>query len=298
LAAGLIIGAGIGATSWWWALLATVLILVPGVGVWGRAVSVLLAATVIGGHLAPPDTQQPRLLSSVGTVEATQHGRYGQRFRFERSDAGPSERRLLSCSAPLTPGVRCGDDVMVRGRLEQGWRLTAVEIDVITAREHGPLADLWWVIDHSGDHSALAGTVLAGRGYAPERPWFRRSGLMHLLAVSGLHLGVVLAVVAVVARWARLPWWGRQLVVVATAAVCLWATGASPPTRRAFVMLLALVAARVASRTPHRLAAVSLAVVGLALWTPDDMATLGLQLSVAAVTGISTLGQDLIAVRR
>jgi competence protein ComEC len=127
----------------------------------------------------------------------------------------------------------------------------------------------------------------------------QRSGLAHLLSVSGLHVSAVIAVtMLVVLRLLALsPWlalrWRLPLVAAAAAAVVAigytWLTGMQVPTMRscaaALLVLLALSLGREAITL--RLVAAGAFVV-LLLW-PEALAGPSFQLSFAAVTAIVAL---------
>ena len=63
-------------------------------------------------------------------------------------------------------------------------------------------------------------------------------------------------------------------------------------------MSLAVIAAGMLAREPHRLAAVSLAALALPVFDPGNARDIGFQLSMAAVLGIVTVGLDLVRLRR
>lgn len=148
--------------------------------------------------------------------------------------------------------------------------------------------------DHAGLVEAL---VLARRGGIDPavRDRFARSGLAHLLAISGLHVGIIAGVLILLGRVARLG--ARTTAVVAficTLGYVLF-LGAPHAAMRAALQLGLVTAARRLQRpsdpyTP--LAAVALFLVAL-----DPLAILepGFQLSFAGVAGIIALRRRLMA---
>lgn len=127
-------------------------------------------------------------------------------------------------------------------------------------------------------------------------PGFRRrfasAGLAHLLAISGLHVGVVAAWLALVCRGLgarRTSWlWSAALVWGYVALL-----GFPPPATRAagFVTIYAL--ARVRQRHPPLSAVLAVAVLAVLAIDRDAVTAVGAWLSVAAVWGVRA-GRDLL----
>ena len=269
-------------------------------------VALVAAAICAGGWLARPATPamtEPRLLSLTGTVSSTFRAGYKQSFLLvaqTSDDPGGYLPHRLFVSGPGLPGVRDGDQVAVRGlwqRSERGDQLTAVELERIQLREDGARGFAWQTINRLHEHAGLAEALLLGLGSPPEKELFRRTGLIHLLAVSGMHLALAAAMGAWLLRHLRVPWSWRQGLLAGLLIGYTWLTAASPATVRALAMSLALVLFAVLAREPHRLGAVSLAALALVLWDPSIAHDLGFQLSLAAVLGLMTLGVDLMRLR-
>jgi competence protein ComEC len=125
---------------------------------------------------------------------------------------------------------------------------------------------------------------------------FRRTGTAHLLAISGLHLGVLAALLwwlfgAVVNR---VPWllrrWGRRRVcaaaVIAVLGCYVLAIGAPVSAVRAWVAIACGACALLLMRPLCPLHALAAAALGLMASEPAVVADLGFQLSFAATLGI------------
>ncbi|MDI3318094.1 MAG: ComEC/Rec2 family competence protein [Bacillota bacterium] len=113
---------------------------------------------------------------------------------------------------------------------------------------------------------------------------FQLTGLVHLLSVSGLHVGFLLP-------WLELPWrrWGlaaRWLGLAGGLVGYAALTGGEAPVWRAAVMALAFRGAAVLGRRPHAGSALALAYLLLTGSRPERAGELGLQLSFAATAGI------------
>ena len=126
---------------------------------------------------------------------------------------------------------------------------------------------------------------------------FRETGLMHLLAVSGLHVGLVgLALYGLLkpllgrigVRRRRLEW-SRSLVTLAVLAVYVVVAGASVSVVRAFVMVAVLIVGRTVERPVDTLSALGLAAVVLLVHRPAALFDVGFQLSFGAVAALVTL---------
>jgi len=121
---------------------------------------------------------------------------------------------------------------------------------------------------------------------AERRDLWRRSGLSHLLAVSGLHVGLVAGAVWLIAiMCGATPTTGRLLVLTAVPAYALLA-GASPSALRASLMVIAYLGARVAGRAIVPMAAVLLTAVVMVLAAPDLVADAGFQLTIGITAAL------------
>ena len=128
------------------------------------------------------------------------------------------------------------------------------------------------------------------------RDAFNRTGIGHLLAISGLHIGIVATVAFAVFRWllARFPFflwraWTRKgaaiLALVPVVAYGLLA-GMSPSTQRAVVMVAAFMAALVLESEPDPLNTLALAAWIVAVVFPPSVFSVSFQLSFTAVLAI------------
>ncbi|SLN41153.1 ComEC family competence protein [Pseudoruegeria aquimaris] len=150
-----------------------------------------------------------------------------------------------------------------------------------------------------GDGGAFAAAVLTGdRSHiSPEaQEALRRSNLAHLLAISGLHMGMLTGVVfasvwTVLSLWPalalRLP--TRKIAAcaaLAAGAVYLALSGGSIATQRAFVMVAVMLGAVLLDRRAITLRAVAVAALILLLLRPDTLAEPGFQMSFAATTAL------------
>ena len=135
-----------------------------------------------------------------------------------------------------------------------------------------------------------------------QRRRFARTGLMHLLAVSGLHVFLVGMVFYVLLRpllmRLRLRW---RTVEVARAALTMLVlggymliTGSRPSVVRAVVMSGLLIGGVVFQRSAHPLNTLGVAALLLLALRPPALFDAGFQLSLAAVAGIVTINPRLL----
>jgi len=117
-------------------------------------------------------------------------------------------------------------------------------------------------------------------------PAFRRTGLAHLLAISGFHLAVLAGAAAMLARGPSMATRRAALAVAAGVIPYLLMVEAQPSVLRAGAMLLAIAAASVLGRGWNAGATLSLALLAIIIPWPGDLARPGLQLSFAVVAGL------------
>ncbi len=138
-------------------------------------------------------------------------------------------------------------------------------------------------------HSELAAAVLLGQREQLEygrKESFVLTGTVHLLVISGLHLGILAGALFWLVRRTPLPR-GRGIALVAAIIVFyMLLVDAGSPVVRATVLVLVVCAAAYLGRKPlsfNSLAAAALIVLAL---NPCDLFHVGAQLSFLSVTGI------------
>lgn len=119
--------------------------------------------------------------------------------------------------------------------------------------------------------------------------WMQETGVAHLLAVSGLHVGIWFALLGLLLK--PLPVsprvrWALLAVLLGGYAML---TGLRPSVLRAVLMLLVMQGGRVAQRKVDSLTSLSLAALIILLFRPLDLLGASFQLSFCAVLGIVLL---------
>ncbi len=122
---------------------------------------------------------------------------------------------------------------------------------------------------------------------------FRRSGTVHVLAVSGLHVGFIVLIVHAVLRSLRVPRRLSRLLVLPALIGFVLIVGPRPSVVRASTMAAFLIAAPLLERRPNPMNALGAAGLALLLARPGSLFDLGFRLSFSAVAGILLLHRPL-----
>jgi len=122
---------------------------------------------------------------------------------------------------------------------------------------------------------------------------FRRAGTVHVLAVSGLHVGFIVLIVHAVLRSLRVPRRFSRLLVLPALVGFVLVVGPRPSVVRASTMAAFLIAAPLLERRPNPLNALGAAALALLIARPGSLFDLGFRLSFSAVAGILLLHRPL-----
>jgi competence protein ComEC len=150
-----------------------------------------------------------------------------------------------------------------------------------------------------GAVGAIAATMLTGQTTAiPEadRRAFRDAGLAHLLAIAGLHVGIVMGLVFVAVRfglalweWAALNWPIKEIAALAALAAAggyMLLTGAHLPVQRSVAMAAIFTLAVIAGRRALSLRGLALAMAAMVLAEPAQVMGVSFQMSFSAVLAL------------
>lgn len=134
----------------------------------------------------------------------------------------------------------------------------------------------------------LNGIVFGVRGEidAREKEIFNETGVNHILSVSGLHVGLVLAAVAGLLKLARMPRRCQLPLILTVLVIYAVMTGLSPPVVRSTVMAVVLLLGHYLGREAHWPTGMALAALLVLLFTPAALFDPGFQLSFTATWGI------------
>jgi competence protein ComEC len=150
-----------------------------------------------------------------------------------------------------------------------------------------------------GDAGPIAGTLLAGITTtipAADRAAFRDAGLAHLLAIAGLHIGIVMGLFLgasrlVLAVWehAALNWPCKQisvLVALSAGGIYMVMTGAHVPIVRSFSMACLVALGVLTGRRAISLRGLALAAIVLMVLAPNEVLGVSFQMSFSAVLAL------------
>ncbi len=150
-----------------------------------------------------------------------------------------------------------------------------------------------------GDHNNVMKALIIGdrSGITPSmRNDFNRAGTGHLLAISGLHIGIVAAVSFFLFSWilshVRLflwnAWTKKGAAVFSLVPVVLYGlmAGMSPSTQRAVIMAVVFLMTFLIEREQDSINTLSLAAVCILLFHPPALYSVSFQLSFSAVLAI------------
>ena len=146
------------------------------------------------------------------------------------------------------------------------------------------------------DEKAIASALLLGyRGMLSDETStsFANAGAMHVLAVSGLHVGILYMVVAFFLRLDRKKAHRNNWKKVMITLIIIWSyallTSLSPSVTRAAVMFSFMAIGGLLKRRTSSLQAIIASALFLLLIKPNYLFEVGFQLSYAAVFGIIQL---------
>ena len=217
---------------------------------------------------------------------------YGDALSLRAFVKGDDRGAVRGLTTVLYAGTATGE-ILVR----QGWVDPLYSMALRWRAGLGTAADALFSIDAGPAKAMLFGdrddvhylTFLA----------FRRSGMLHLLTVSGLHVGVVCGAAVQLIRGRRK--WLRFLLSALVLGLFCLLTGLSPSSLRAALMLLIVRFSRLLDRQDDPISEIGCALTLLLLVNPSFLAGSGFCLSFGAIWGLCCLSDpvtDLLHGRR
>ena len=188
-------------------------------------------------------------------------------------------------------------DAVVRLASEPGWG------DRVARRRHRLRSECRAILTQyvERDRVPIAASILLGdrTGMNDDlRAMFAESGTMHLLAISGLHVGILAGMLYLLCRVVYLSPVGTAVLVITGVLAYAFVTDHRPPVLRATVMAILFVCALPLMRRTSLLNILALSAIMILLVSPTDLFSIGAQLSFLAVLGISGAASLLSRQRR
>ena len=153
--------------------------------------------------------------------------------------------------------------------------------------------------DMTGETGAFAAAIMTGDRSGMGQGTLanlRAANLAHLLAISGLHMGLLTGFIFAVVRYglALIPYVALRWPSKKIAAVCALVVGAfylalsggNVATERAFIMVAVMLVAVLLNRRALTLRAVAMAATLVLIWQPEALVGPGFQMSFAATTAL------------
>lgn len=134
----------------------------------------------------------------------------------------------------------------------------------------------------------LLGLLAGDRSGIPEalRNDFQRSGLVHVLAISGFHVVLLAGILMIFLKATGLPLRAVRIIAVALLFLYIPVTGGSPAVRRAVLMFSVPQIGALFQRPANTMNSLGVALIIILLPEPGILWNPGFQLSVAATAGI------------
>lgn len=139
-----------------------------------------------------------------------------------------------------------------------------------------------------GSASTLSGLILGTREEIPREVIedFITTGTLHFLAISGLHVGILVLSIYPLLLLLGVPKRIVVIIVIIIASLYALLTGLKPPVLRATLMVIFIFGAYLVRRQWDFASGISAAVMAMLIWNPSDLFNVGFLLSVSGVLGI------------
>jgi competence protein ComEC len=217
---------------------------------------------------------------------------------------GFGRARLAACGAAASVAVErgtaaAGSRVSVRGEVAQTQRGLLVQHATLDDVRPPPMLWRWRSsagrgIDATfrGDAPLVRALLIADRRELPPelRDRFAAAGLAHILAIAGLHIGIIALALEIGFQLAGIPRQRAAIATIVTVTFYVALIGAPIPAVRAAAMLATLLVSRLAQRPTSRWAIVALG-ASQPIISPRVVLDVGYQLSVVGVASMICAGQ-------
>lgn len=125
---------------------------------------------------------------------------------------------------------------------------------------------------------------------------FIKTGTVHIISISGLHVGLIAAAALLMCSILRIPKKAGLIITIAFLTVYSYIAGSSPPIIRAVIMFLIFAVGYIAGREQDLLNSLALAAFCILLWNPGSLFDPSFQLSFISMASIFLFAPKLIGV--
>jgi competence protein ComEC len=282
----------------------------------GAGIADLRLAALEGGPL--PRMHGQSIAARAVLLEPVRERAVGPAVARARLLGGPADGEVVVLRTHSASSPEVGEIVAVKGKVAplglfdayQRRRGAGAAFDVAALRRTGERrgglagavdavrrrAEAGLVRGLRDDEAALLRGMVLGQDERltdEVRDEFKRSGLAHVLAVSGQNVMLLATLVLAAGALVGAPLRTRLLVALALVALYVPLTGAGPSIQRAGVMGAAGLVAALAGRPAHRWYALGLAAAVTLAFNPRAAGEPGWQLSFAAVVALLALAPPL-----
>ena len=136
--------------------------------------------------------------------------------------------------------------------------------------------------------SVISAILLGNRALLSEetRDDFRKTGIIHVLAISGLHIGYIVGILFIIGSLFRFKRKPKVLFIITGIIMYAYLIGWKTPVTRASIMSIILLAGIISERRHLPLNTLGIAAIIILLLKPAELFQPGFQLSFAAVASI------------
>jgi len=185
----------------------------------------------------------------------------------------------------LVLDVKKTSAIMIKDHHQASW---LIERSLRVRRRLAEVFDQYLSVSESGIMQAI---ILGERSRIPKtiKELFIRTGTAHVLAISGLHVGIVAAIIFVFCKLLSLPRQGQYLATIILLISYALVTGLRPSVVRATFMASIFLSSFMLERETDSINTLAAAGLVILLMRPGTLFDIGFQLSFASVYFIITL---------
>ncbi|MEF9987129.1 MAG: ComEC/Rec2 family competence protein [Bacteroidales bacterium] len=150
------------------------------------------------------------------------------------------------------------------------------------------------ITESKKEHAVLSAITLGSKSEIPGelKKAYSNSGAMHILALSGLHIGIIYGIISVTLSFLNFSYKAKRLkFLLSVIIICFYSyiTGFSPSVQRAGIMILVHNIATLWNRPIRKYDIIAISAFIITVINPNQLFNIGFQLSFAAILGIAVI---------